>query len=503
MTHERKSSGNREAEMKRWMITCGAVLGIWAYSPGQWNLPYVRPAKYDFSAHYSATLAGGLKDDPAFFKTALQKGWGYYKATFIMANGLVCHRRKQNGQVIGANEAVSEGQGYGMLLAVLMNDQATFNRVFEAANQFMWRDDRKSYFIWNWPSGAQGSATDADIDVGMALVFADELQKKKLWQPFSKGGIDYHSRAMDIIRSIRKNMTAQDFLLPGDNWGGDGLNNLNPSYFATANMKVFDAYQNEVSFAPVIASCYAVLRKCASQYQKGQAPDWITKDGNKGPKGNDMLDDGIRAPYRIGLDALWFGDATALEFCRNSRNSLSEYANADSRFVLNQMGLYKADGSLIASTASVDHMAMWSTAVLASGDKAYSTKVLGRDLILRLVGDGLTDGFGSTQLGEIDYYYKQSLALMGFAAITGQFPNVLEDMKGNVIPVTLARPGRGPGAAKALTPGAQGGNAILPFSGSGKLWFAWPGPASDPEMVPAGLRSPLFSADGRGAPLPR
>jgi endo-1,4-beta-D-glucanase Y len=483
--------------MKRLLMTCCAALGFWAnayaqaQAQSQWNLPYVRPSKYDYSSFYGATLASGLKDDPAFLKSALQKAWGYYKTTFILQNGLVNHRRKENGQVIGTNEAVSEGQGYGMLLSVLMNDQATFNRIFEAANQYMWRDDRKSYFIWNWPSGAQGAATDGDIDVGMALVFADELQKKKLWQPYSKGGLDYHTRAMDIIRSIRKNMTSQDYLLPGDNWGGDGLNNLNPSYFATANMKVFNAYQKEVDFAPVITTCYAVLRKCSAQFQKGQVPDWITKDGNKGPKGNDMLDDGIRAPYRIGLDAMWFGDATAIEFCRNSRNSLSEYANADSRFVLNQMGLYKADGSLIANTSALDHMAMWSTAVLASGDKTYTSKVLGRDLILRLVGDGLTDGFGSTQLGEIDYYYKQSLGMLGFAAISGQFPNVLEDMKGNVIPVALARPVRETAAAKVFN-GIASGPGLLLFgrtqASAGEVSTGWPAPGVD-----------FFSADGRRA----
>jgi hypothetical protein len=194
-----------------------------------------------------------------------------------------------------------------------------------------------------------------------------------------------------------------------------------------------------VDFKPVIASSYAVLKKCAGQYQKGQAPDWITKDGNKGPKGNDMLDDGIRTPYRIGLDAIWFGDPSAIEYCKNSRNSLTEYANPESRFVLNQMGLYKADGTLVPGSSGLDRMAMWSVAVLGSGDKAYSGKVIGRDLILRMVGDGITDGFGSTQLGEIDYYYKQSLGLLGFAAITGQFPNVLEDMKGDVKPVLLAR----------------------------------------------------------------
>ena len=173
-------------------MVCAAVLGlvgIGAAAENQWNMGYVRPAKYDYSGFYGTSLAAGIKDDPAFLTGSLRKGWGYYKTTFILSNGLVSHRRKENGQVVGTNEAVSEGQGYGMLLAVVMNDQATFNRVFEAANQYLWRDDRKSYFIWNWPSNQQGAATDADLDVGMALVFADELQKKKLWQPYSKGAV--------------------------------------------------------------------------------------------------------------------------------------------------------------------------------------------------------------------------------------------------------------------------------------------------------------------------
>jgi endo-1,4-beta-D-glucanase Y len=421
-------------------LILSTAIGLLSLLPAraQWNLPYVRPSAYDYSSMYSPALLAGLKDDPAFFKDEMTRAWAYYKTKFQLANGLICHRRKENGQVIGTNEAVSEGQGYGMLLAVLMNDQATFNKVFEAANQYMWQDGRKSYFIWNWPSGGQGSATDADLDVGLALVFADELQKKKMWQSYSKSGITYQSRAMEIIHSIKEHMTSQDFLLPGDNWGGDGVNNLNPSYFATANLKVFNAYQSEVNFNTVIANCYAVMKKTNAQYQKGQSPDWITKDGNKGAKSNDMTDDGIRTPYRIGLDAMWFKDATALEFCRNSKNTLSSFDNADSKFVLNQMGLYKADGTLIVNSSAVDHIAMWATAVLASGDKAYSQKVIGRDLILRISGDKITGGFGSTQLGEPDYYYKQSLGLLGFAAFTGQFPNILEDMKGNIAIVSLA-----------------------------------------------------------------
>lgn len=424
--------------MSKTLLTCSLALATVVPALAQWNLPYVRPVKYDYAESYSSTLAAGLKGEPGLLQDEMKRTWAYYKTTFILSNGLVNHRKKVNGQITGANEAVSEGQGYGMLLAVIMNDQATFNRIFEAANQYMWNSGRKSLFVWNWPSGQTGAATDADLDYGLALVFADELRRKGLWQPYDKGGITYNLRAMEVIRSIRANMTSQDYLLPGDNWGGDGLNNLNPSYFATANLKVFNAYQKEVDFAPVIRNCYAVLRKTATQFQKGQAPDWITKDGNQaGGRSRDMLDDAIRTPWRMAMDALWFQDPSAIEFCRNSKNSITEYNNANPNVFLNQMGHYKADGSLITNSSGLERIAMWATAVLASGDKTYSQKVLGRDLILRLLGDKLTGGLGSTSLGENEFYYKQSLAMLGLATFTGQFPNILEDMKGTVTPVSL------------------------------------------------------------------
>jgi endo-1,4-beta-D-glucanase Y len=141
-----------------------------------------------------------------------------------------------------------------MLISVLMNDQPTFNKIFEAANSQLWDGGKKSY---KWVlNGSSGAATDADLDIGLALVFADELVKAKAWQTYS-GSVSYNARAMDVIRSIKNNMTKQNFLLPGDTWGDDGINNQNPSYFATAWLKIFNKYQSEVDFTAVIDNCYA------------------------------------------------------------------------------------------------------------------------------------------------------------------------------------------------------------------------------------------------------
>ncbi|MBD3242647.1 MAG: hypothetical protein GF331_18800, partial [Chitinivibrionales bacterium] len=395
-----------------------------------WNLPYTQPSTYDYSALYSQTVLDYTAIIPDFFEEELAKGWQYYTSTYIMSNGLVNHQRLDDGgSTVGQNEAVSEGQGYGMLLALLNNDQPTFNRIFEAANQHMWNSSTKTYFIWNWPAGSQGAATDADLDIGLALVFADKLQENGYWQPYNAGGVTYHSRAMDIIRSIRSRMTQDDYLLPGDNWGGSGINNLNPSYFATAWLKVFNDYQSEVDFTPVIDKCYSVISKMP-RYSDGLAVDWCNTNGGRSQNGlpYGMGPDAIRVPWRIAMDALWFGDPRALSYCYNSRNTLTQYTNSNKGYLIAQMGLYDESGSVITDSYTCGEVAMWACAILGSRDAAYCTEALHSKVFSHIVGSN-ADYFGSYQLQDHVFYYKQSLAMLGFAALSGQFPNVLADME--------------------------------------------------------------------------
>ena len=390
------------------------------------------PDTYDYSEFYGDEINNYLQNNPEGFREELAKAWTFYKGTFILSNGLVNHSQWDPGQsqVIRTNEAVSEGQGYGMLLAVLLNDQQTFNRIYEAANQYMWDNNRKSYFIWNWPAGEQGAATDADLDIGLALVFADELVKKGLWSQYN-GSVKYGTRAMDIIRSLRNNMTQNDYLLPGDNWGGDALNNLNPSYFATAWLKVFNDYQNEVDFTPVIAKCYQVLQMMPN-YNKGQAADWITSSGGRASRGDrGMGNDAIRTPWRIAMDAIWYNDSRAIAYCRNTKNTLTNYQQGVIN-TLGQMGHYTESGSLINGTAGlVHHVAMWGSGILGSKDTEFTKATLQGRLVAQITGTA-KDHFGDESLHDHQYYYNQSLAMFGFAFITGQFPNIYEDMQGDV-----------------------------------------------------------------------
>ncbi|MBD3392564.1 MAG: hypothetical protein GF410_11145, partial [Chitinivibrionales bacterium] len=416
-----------------WLFAHFAIAG--------WNLPYQQPATYDYSSYYEDALATHVAANPDYFAQELATAWDYYKANYIMSNGLVNHMRldPNTNQVIGTDHAVSEGQGYGMLLALLNNDQTTFNSIFEAANQYMWNTGSKSYYQWCWPGCGSGAATDADLDIGLALVFADKLQSEGLWQSYDQGGVTYHSRAMEIIRSIRNSMCTTDgYLLPGDSWGGDGINNLNPSYFATAWLKVFDEYQSEVSFDAVIDKCYSVLSNTGN-YSKGQAPDWCNSSGGQTGKNYGMSNDGIRTPWRIAMDALWFNDARAKEFCYNSRNTITEYDNSDKRYQLAQMGLYESNGStMIQQSNRCDAIAMWACGILGSQNIAYTTEGLNTFVIAAIVGT--RDYMGDGGMSDHKFYFKQSIAMLGFAAIAGQFPNMLADSFEPADPVQLTTP---------------------------------------------------------------
>lgn len=116
--------------------------------------------------------------EAARLDSALSLTWEGIKARSISAYGTgLVHRPKSEYP----GDAVSEGQGYGMLLAVLMNDQAAFNTIWDAAEKSMLsKVGSKAHYNWwrcqdggtacNGPMYKDGPASDADQDIALSLI---------------------------------------------------------------------------------------------------------------------------------------------------------------------------------------------------------------------------------------------------------------------------------------------------------------------------------------------
>lgn len=107
--------------------------------------------------------------------------WARYRASFLDDTGRI---------VDTGNDGIShsEGQGYGLLLAVMADDPANFDRIWSfTRTQLLVRDDGLA--AWRWTPGAQppvtdlNDASDGDILIALALARgADRWQRPDLRQ---------------------------------------------------------------------------------------------------------------------------------------------------------------------------------------------------------------------------------------------------------------------------------------------------------------------------------
>jgi len=100
------------------------------------------------------------------FDSILLKTWSGIKKRNIDAYAVpLVHRPKS--EIPG--DAVSEGVGYGLLVSLYCNDQVYFNKIWDAAEQYMWAGSS-----YNWRVDINGSvigsgpATDAEEDITVA-----------------------------------------------------------------------------------------------------------------------------------------------------------------------------------------------------------------------------------------------------------------------------------------------------------------------------------------------
>ena len=186
-----------------------------------------------------------------------------WKADLVTSNGAGGFQRVQrtNSDGLGQNGAtplnstVSEGIGYGMLIAVYMGDHALFDNLWKYEQLHL---DSNGLMNWSIDSSGNvtkgsdgntvggGAATDADEDMAYALVMAN-----KQWGGMGSLSKTYSSYALSQIQAIWNHEIYQSKLAgPGDGWGGANLfGDINISYFAPAYYRVFKQVDTDSTHA--------------------------------------------------------------------------------------------------------------------------------------------------------------------------------------------------------------------------------------------------------------
>jgi endo-1,4-beta-D-glucanase Y len=250
---------------------------------------------------------------------AAYQQWKSDTVTSSGANGFLRVQRP-NEPGLAPNSTVSEGIGYGMLIAVYMNDQNLFDNLWKYEQH--WTDKSG---LMNWyiaadgnslgPNGS-GAATDADEDMAFALVLAD-----RQWGGQGSLAMPYVQYALQQIQDIWK-AEIQDSKLPKPGeWGG--WNTVNVSYFAPAYYRVFATLDPGDAWGQVIQTVYDTIAYAVNSANgnatNGLVPAWCDDSHGSPCAPEDMhiandvgyQYDSCRTPFRIGLDWCWNGEPRA------------------------------------------------------------------------------------------------------------------------------------------------------------------------------------------------
>lgn len=259
-------------------------------------------------------------------KNMLQALWHQYKGEYLEADTFRALDRQQ-GDI-----TTSEGQSYSMLRAVWMDDKETFDRSWQWTKDNLQRkeDHLIAWLFGKKPDGTYGvladrggqnTASDADVDVALALLFASKrwndnayfgdaiVMIRAIWE---REVIEIQGRPYLAANNVEKTVPKQVIV-------------LNPSYFAPYAYKIFDEADPEHDWLGVASTSYEValesMRKPLDKASSAYLPsDWVGIDRTTGeivpiPQPTSLTTnfsyDALRLPWRFALDWAWYGDMRA------------------------------------------------------------------------------------------------------------------------------------------------------------------------------------------------
>jgi endo-1,4-beta-D-glucanase Y len=235
--------------------------------------------------------------------------------------------RRPQDPVLDADSTVSEGIGYGMIIAVYMDDQMHFDGFWKYEQKHLDTHNLMNWYILaNGQLGMNGAnaASDADEDMAFALVMADRQWSGK--GSLARNYIDYATDQIANVWNYDVVHTGNSHLMSGGDSGWD-WSCVNISYFAPAYYRVFAQIDgNTAGWDAVIKTVYDTMDNALNpavnggqaNHDNGLVPAWCHSEGPPNPScpsgATNYQYDSCRTPFRIALDWCWFGTAAAHDY---------------------------------------------------------------------------------------------------------------------------------------------------------------------------------------------
>lgn len=292
------------------------------------------------------------------------------------------------------NITTSEGQSYSMLRAVWSDDKSAFDASWKWTKDNL---DRPNDRLFSWlygrandgtygiikEKGGMNTATDADIDIAVALLFAS-----KRW-----GDTTYFDDAKSIIEDIWEKevliINNEPYIVASstETVSDSETAVVNPSYLAPYAYRMFAKVDSNHDWNKVVDTSYAIIQTSAeSNLDKsssaGLPPDWVYINKKSGiitpATGTNLTSnfsyDAMRTIWRLSLDWQWYKDPRA-------RETLEKFKFLSTEWEQNGkvMAEYSHDGQVVGNYESpaiyggVIGYFLITDPVL--GEKVYTTKL--------------------------------------------------------------------------------------------------------------------------------